>query len=107
MEIEVLTPGLPTRYDDRFWSYVRTTVTAILRGKTNNIGEFSTEVDTDNTKVFDSRITDKSHLSFTGLDKGSNSGILYVIDRQGREGYFVVGHPVSEVAMKFSYSVTG
>lgn len=106
-EIQVDTPALPPRIDERFSQYVYRTVSCLWRGKTNNIGEFTVASGTTSTVVKDSRITPNSHISIIGLDTDSQAGVLSIKERRSREGEFVVEHPTADVDRHFSYAVIG
>lgn len=107
MEIEVNTPALPSKVTDRFYDYVYRTVMSLWKGKTNNIGKFTIPANTTETQVNDSRVTDNSVITIVSLDSGSNAGVLYIKERNGREGYFKVGGPSVENDQNFTYAVIG
>ena len=107
MEVEVNTPALPTRIDEKFSQYVYRTVSCLWRGKTNNIGKFSVASGTTSTKVKDSRVTPNSHISITGVDSVSKAGVLSITERNSRDGYFIVAHPEASEEWTFSYAVIG
>lgn len=107
MELKVDTPALPTKIDERFSRYVYNTVMCLFRGKTNNIGMFEVLPNTTETKVMDSRVTPNCHISIIGLDNVSKSGVLSIIERNSRDGYFVVDHPSADTVRTFSYAVIG
>lgn len=106
-ELEVDTPALPSRIDERFSQYVYRTVSCLWRGKTSNIGEFTVSAGATETTVKDSRVTPNSHISIIGLDTGSQAGVLSIIERRSREGEFVVAHPTADEDRHFSYAVIG
>lgn len=102
-----MTPALPVKLTDTFWQSVQRTVMCLLRGKSNNIGIFTVETDTTETKVLDSRVTQDSHISIIGLDNNSKAGVLSIKERNGEKGYFIVEHPSSDISRNFSYAVIG
>lgn len=106
-EISVDTPALPARIDERFSQYVYRTVSGLWRGKTNNIGSFTVSAGTTQTTVKDSRVTLNSHISIIGLDIDSKAGVLSIIERNGKEGTFIVAHPEADKDWHFSYAVIG
>ena len=107
MEVEVNTPALPMRESPKFYDYIYKTVMSLWRGKTNNIGTFSIPAGATETTVADSRVTEISVIPIVSLDSGSNAGVLYISERNGKEGYFKVCGPASSVEQHFTYAVIG
>lgn len=107
MEIEVNTPALPSKITDRFYDYIYRTVMNLWRGKSNNIGSFSITANATETKVFDSRVTNVSVILPIGLDINSKAGVLYIKERNGKEGYFIVGGPATAEEQSFTYAIIG
>lgn len=107
MEVEVNTPALPSRVTDRFYDYVYKTVMNLWRGKTNNIGTFTISANATETTVYDSRVTNVSVIPIVSLDSSSNAGVLYITERNGKEGYFKVGGPANASEQHFTYAVIG
>lgn len=107
MEVEVDTPALPLRQSTKFYDYIYKTVMKLWQGKTNNIGTFNIAANATETTVKDSRVTNNSVIPIVSLDSSSNAGVLYITERNGREGYFKVGGPASGVEQHFTYAVIG
>lgn len=85
----------------------RNAVMSISRGKLDVLGVFNIPANTTSVTLSDSRVTKNSVFVFNSLDSNSNSGVLWVSDRNSVDGTFTVNCPSNAQEQSFSYAVIG
>lgn len=95
------TPGVNS-YND-----IRNAIMLLSRGKLDVVGEFKIPANTTSVTLSDSRVTKNSVFVFNSLDSDSNSGVLWVSDRNSVDGTFTVNCPSNAQEQSFSYAVIG
>ena len=86
---------------------IRNAIMLLSRGKLDVVGEFKIPVNTTSVVLSDSRVTKNSVFVFNSLDSNSNSGVLWVSDRNSVDGTFTVNCPSNAQEQSFSYAVIG
>ena len=107
METQVDLPVLPARQTPDWYSRLYNLITQLRRGKLDSVGTITVVAGTTETTFSDTRITKSCHISFTGLDSGSNSGIIYIKSKDARTGTCIIGHDSANVDRSYSYAVIG
>lgn len=107
METKVTLPALPKTQTPDWYNRLYNLVSQMRRGKFDNIGTVTVKANTTETVLPDTRLTKDSHISFTGLDSNSNSGIIYIKNKDAHSGRCTIGHDSAEVDREYSYAVIG
>lgn len=107
METEVTLPTLPIKQTPDWYSRLYNLVTQMRRGKLDSVGTITVFAGTTETTFSDSRITKSCHISFTGLDINSNSGIIYIKSKDAKAGTCTIGHDSANEDRNYSYAVIG
>ena len=107
METKVDLPILPAKQTPDWYGKLYNLLTQMRRGKLDSVGEITVEAGTTETTFSDSRITKSCHISFTGLDSNSNSGIIYIKSKDARTGTCIIGHDSAASDRNYSYAVIG
>lgn len=107
METKTSLPAMPRTQTSDWYSRLYSLVSQMRRGKFDNIGTIVIKAGTTETEILDTRLTKDSHISFTGLDSSSNSGIIYVKNKDAQSGKCTIGHDSAEVDRNYSYAVVG
>lgn len=89
------------------YSDIRRAISLLSRGKLDVVGEFKIPANTTSVTLPDSRVTKNSVFVFNSLDSNSNSGVLWVSDRNSVDGTFTVNCPSNAQEQSFSYAVIG
>ena len=92
---------------DRAYEETREAVSLLSRGKLDVLGEFKIPAGETSVTLSDSRVTKNSVFVFNSLDSDSNSGVLWVSDRNSVDGTFTVNCPSNAQEQSFSYAVIG
>lgn len=107
METKTTLPALPRVQTPDWYSRLYNLVSQMRRGKFDNIGTITVKANTTETTLPDTRLTKDSHISFTGLDSNSNSGIIYIKNKDAQSGKCTIGHDSVDVDRNYSYAVIG
>mgnify|MGYP007133720083 FL=1 len=86
---------------------IRNAIMLLSRGILDVVGEFKIPANTTSVTLSDSRVTKNSVFVFNSLDSSSNSGVLWVSDRNSVDGTFTVNCPSNAQEQSFSYAVIG
>lgn len=107
METKVDLPYLPIKQSPDWYSKLYNLLGQMRRGKLDSVGTVTVLADTTETTFSDTRITKSCHISFTGLDSESNSGVLYIKSKDAQTGECTIGHDSANVDRNYSYAVIG
>ena len=107
METKVTLPTLPVRQTVDWYSRIYHVLMQVRRGKLDSVGTIVVSANTTETTFSDSRITKSCHISFTGLDSNSNSGIIYIKSKDATAGTCTIGHDSANSDRNYSYAVIG
>ena len=107
METEVDLPYLPVKQTPDWYSKLYNLITQMRRGKLDSVGTITVTSGTTETTFSDTRITKSCHISFTGLDSNSNSGIIYIKSKAATAGTCTIGHDSANNDRNYSYAVIG
>ena len=107
METKVDLPVLPIKQTPDWYMRLYSVLTQIRRGKLDSVGTIKVTAGTTETTFSDSRITKSCHISFTGLDSNSNSGIIYIKSKDATAGTCTIGHDSANNDRNYSYAVIG
>lgn len=107
METKIDLPYLPVKQTPDWYSKLYNLVTQMRRGKLDSVGTVTVVSGTTETTFSDTRITKSCHISFTGLDSDSNSGVLYIKSKDAQTGECTIGHDSANVDRNYSYAVIG
>lgn len=107
METKTTLPVLPVKQTPDWYQRLYNLVHQIRRGKLDSIGTITIAAGTTETVIKDSRLTKDSHISFTGLDSSSNSGIIYIKSVNAQAGEVLIGHDSAGAERRYSYAVIG
>lgn len=107
METQVDLPVLPAKQTPDWYGRLYNLITQIRRGKLDSVGTIVVTAGTTETTFSDTRITKSCHISFTGLDSNSNSGIIYIKSKDARTGTCTIGHDSAANDRNYSYAVIG
>ena len=99
--------SLPLSQGKDSYADTRRAISMLSRGKLDILGVFSIPANTTSVTLSDSRVTKNSVFVFNSLDSNSNSGVLWVSDRNSVDGTFTVNCPSNAQEQSFSYAVIG
>lgn len=107
MVVPDLVAALPMTAGKDSYADTKKAVSLLSRGKLDVLGEFVIPAGETSVTLVDSRVTKNSVFVFNSLDSNSNSGVLWVSDRNSVSGTFKVNCPSSAQEQSFSYAVIG
>jgi hypothetical protein len=107
METEVDLPVLPVKQTPDWYGRLYNLISQMRRGKLDSVGTIVVEANTTETTFSDRRITKSCHISFTGLDSNSNSGIIYIKSKDARTSTCTIGHDSAADDRNYSYAIIG
>lgn len=107
METDVDLPVIPNKQTSDWYGRWYNLITQMRRGKLDSVGTLEVASGTTETTFYDTRLTKSCHISFTGLDSGSNSGVIYIKSKNAQTGECTIGHDSANVDRNYSYAIIG